>query len=499
MNEFEVFSGTKDIILVAPHAYSGDDDTGTIVQLIQQNLDCSAVINETYRKPKRKEKPRCSEIHKVCNLNNIDEYEKKIPGVYNAFVGSIVRLKQEIIDRDGKPYIFFIHSGTSSLFNNACKRIPEIDTKGVDVLIGSGKRTEAGDNQESLTATEEEVQGLIDAFKSEKFTSFSTNSLHFSAEKPFDLNQLFRQERYCPDKRVTSFHLELSKNLLKDDYESLVDTANCLAKVLDIFTGGEQPLDLEYTSDNKIVSSETEKEELELTIKAEDTFAVPEERADTGLVKEAHARLAGIFFAHYKNALLEAGQYIIDKFYDGSIELARQKKPTKELSYTQLVKYLQEQQEDSPKKSWLFNAVNLVIQEHDFSAVQALGQLNTSQKLLLLPVSDPVQKQDLAEEAVLKNYTTRQLAEAIKKTKVPRNRTLYSCLGRPGELFSKEYSHLYSTDALASLKPKKLKTLREKIKAQTEEVLQGIREQEQYLKRYRALINTIDIVGKNDV
>lgn len=496
MNEFEVFSGKKNVILVAPHAYPGDDETGSITRLIQQRLDCSAVINEVYRRPKRKEKPRCSKIHKVCNLNNIDEYKEIIPDVYDAFVGSIVQIKQEIIGNNDRPFIFYIHSGSISLFNNACKSIAETENERIDILIGSGRGTDQDGEDESLTATEEEVNRLINAFKDVNLNAFSTNSVHFSAGKPFNLNQLFRHARYCPDKRVASFHLEIGKSLLRDDRQSVEDVAKRLADTIGLFTGGVQVPEVKTVADEIVPSHGMETAATEVVVKPENAFPVHEEKADDNLVKEAHVRLAGIFFSHYKNALLEAGQYIIDSFYDGKIELARQKTPTKELSYTQLVKHLQEQQEDSPKKSWLFNAVNLVIQEHDFSSIQALGQLNTSQKLLLLPVSDPIQKQSLAEEAVVEHYTTRQLAEAIKKTKIPQKQTLATCIRKPERLFSQEYSHLYSTNALTAIKPKKLRTLREKLKKQADEVLDGIREQEQYLKQYKELLESIDGMSK---
>ncbi len=498
MKEFEVFSGTNNIILVAPHAYPGDDDTGAITRLIQKKLDCYAVLNTVYRKPKRKEKPRCSTIYKICNLDDIDEYETKIPDVYNEFVRSIVQYKHEIIGREDKPYIFYIHCGSVSLFNNACKDIVEASNAEVDILIGSGKGIITGAKDESLTATEKEVQDLVESFESKGIVSFPTNSLHFSAGKPSNLNQLFRQARFFPDKRVTSFHLEFRKHILRDENDNLADIAQRLSAAINMFTGGTELAEPEDTVDEQVSVIDTDKLLVGSTVNTDDSLLMSEEQPDIKLVKEAHAKLAGIFFSHYKNALLEAGQYIIDSFYDGRIELARLKTPTKDLSYTQLVQHLQKQQEDSPKKSWLFNAVNLVIQEHDFSAVQALGQLNTSQKLLLLPVSDQAKKQSLAEEAVIKNYTTRQLAEAIKKTKAPRKKTLYTCLARPEELFSAEYSHLYSTEALETIKPKGLKTLRDKIKTQTEEVIEGIREQEHYLERYKALMDTLDSVAENN-
>jgi hypothetical protein len=50
------------ILLVAPHGYpdpDNDENTGALVREMQKILDCPAIINETFRKPKKKpaEKP----------------------------------------------------------------------------------------------------------------------------------------------------------------------------------------------------------------------------------------------------------------------------------------------------------------------------------------------------------------------------------------------------------------------------------------------------------
>lgn len=219
---------------------------------------------------------------------------------------------------------------------------------------------------------------------------------------------------------------------------------------------------------------------------------------DNALVEEAHAKLTDIFRSHYQNALqnalLEAGQYIIDTFYAGDIELARQKKPTKEQSYSELVELLNRQSEDAPKKSWLYNAVNLVIQEHDFSSFHALGKLKVAHKLLLLPIHDRELKKRLVEESERKSYSSRQLAQRIKETKNRRKKSLSSTIAKPAELFSPDNACLHSNEVLTEIKPKKLDEIKTKIKKQKKELISRITAQNQYVEQYETLLEKVDNV-----
>ena len=58
------------ILVIAPHGYpDNDENTGGLVRSIQKFLDCSAIINEFYRKPKLlKNKPK--KVYEKYSLEN---------------------------------------------------------------------------------------------------------------------------------------------------------------------------------------------------------------------------------------------------------------------------------------------------------------------------------------------------------------------------------------------------------------------------------------------
>ena len=142
---------------------------------------------------------------------------------------------------------------------------------------------------------------------------------------------------------------------------------------------------------------------------------------DTPMVERAYQTLTNIFTRHYQDALLKAGRYIVNEFYGGDIELVKAKKPTEEQSLNQLIKKFQSRDAGSPSRSWIYNAVSMVVDEAVFGAVQTFGQtygqLELSHKIVLLPINDVEQKKKLIKETVSKNYTVRQLKDRIAEQK----------------------------------------------------------------------------------
>ena len=62
------------ILLIAPHGHRDDDEnTGALTREIQKRLDCHAIINEVYRKPKQLEPGKFEDPNvenKILDLNN---------------------------------------------------------------------------------------------------------------------------------------------------------------------------------------------------------------------------------------------------------------------------------------------------------------------------------------------------------------------------------------------------------------------------------------------
>jgi DNA repair photolyase len=76
---------------------------------------------------------------------------------------------------------------------------------------------------------------------------------------------------------------------------------------------------------------------------------------------------------------------------------------------------------DAPKKTWIYDAVKLAVDDHHFRSIgfRTYGQLGHSQKVLLTRVPDRDKKQELVEKAVDEGQTVKQLRESIRAIRTP--------------------------------------------------------------------------------
>jgi hypothetical protein len=83
--------------------------------------------------------------------------------------------------------------------------------------------------------------------------------------------------------------------------------------------------------------------------------------------------------------MLEVGKYLINHFYDGNYDDAENKPFSHNKSLNRLFKKLQENAfGNAPRKTWLYDAINLAIGENKFKEVSAYGKLGSSHKIRLL-------------------------------------------------------------------------------------------------------------------
>jgi len=219
--------------------------------------------------------------------------------------------------------------------------------------------------------------------------------------------------------------------------------------------------------------------------------ATPEIAPDDALVNNAYSTLQGIFTTHYVNALLEAGRYIIDNFYDGKIELARQRKPQKAISLTQLINMLKGTDSNSPSRSWIFNAVSLVIDEYDYSkSVHTYGQLPTSHRVILLAVKDQEQKTLLIKDVVANNLTVIQLKGKISDLKQANKTqiTLMRAMANPNILFGEKCHTMLTQESLSQLTQVEADPIRKRAQAQVNALKVEMEKKGEYIKKYEELI-----------
>lgn len=136
---------------------------------------------------------------------------------------------------------------------------------------------------------------------------------------------------------------------------------------------------------------------------------------DLALVNEAYEKLEGIFKKHIVMAMLEAGQYLIKKFYANSFDNAKINKKAEVKSLSELIRKLQNNAGASPSKTWIYDAVKLAVDDHFFKENDYYKQIGHSHKVAITHVSKPEDKEMLFVETVEKNYTVAKLKERIRE------------------------------------------------------------------------------------
>jgi len=134
------------------------------------------------------------------------------------------------------------------------------------------------------------------------------------------------------------------------------------------------------------------------------------------IVQLSFQKLKEIFIRHFHDAMLEAGIFLMDTFYDGNAQNVFEKKPTNKGALHKLYKKLNHDRDDVPSKGWIYNAVSLAAHEKYFQIqnFQTFGNLGHSHKLLLLNVPDFSKKQEFAQAAIENKYSVREFKNYIK-------------------------------------------------------------------------------------
>jgi hypothetical protein len=151
---------------------------------------------------------------------------------------------------------------------------------------------------------------------------------------------------------------------------------------------------------------------MQLPVPADKSAA--EKGVDEKLVSETYEFLKGVVQRHFHRAMLEAGIYIIRKFFDGDFQSAKNpRNATKIHSLNELIRRLQGNDGNGPSKTWVYNAVKLAVDENQFKGFSVYGKLGLSHKVYLTHVKDLETKRQLIQEAVENNYSVAQTRSRI--------------------------------------------------------------------------------------
>lgn len=401
--DIEKIPGHTNILLIAPHGHpKNDTNTGKIVRAMAEQSGFYAIINEFYRRADSIE--TASKDGKRINVNHLGQVQKHLQ---EEFLVPLLGYKNEIVEKYGNPLIFWIHgAGNKSVAGDVSDA--DVNPKEIKVLVGWGQKT----GRDRPTADEKMVENLINAMNENGLNAVRANpDKKADPEKGIrtycgwdtnNLNQLFRSGENM-DPRVQSIQLEFRMTDCRDNVENIKATASQLSNAIKAIV---QP-------------------DVKALVKKDTGVITPQvvlDDEDDEKVEKAYAYLKTIFHKHFQNAMLECGQYLVETFYDGNYEIAKEKKFTSNKSLSRLFKRMQQDAEEKgnvPSRTWLYDAVNLAIDNHLYEQKflpSVYGQLGHSHKVNLTSAPEKV-KPKLVKESVENKYTVTKIRKRIKEEK----------------------------------------------------------------------------------
>ena len=494
----------SNVLVISPHAVLHDDDnTGIISGRIAEILDGHAVINEKYRKPETLGFEEPDIANDLVNVNRWDQISS-YPEVVDEFVTPIENSKERIKKKYKKTLQVHIHG----MSDENLQRVADLQGENfgirrrIQLLVGYGQSDAADGSvfKKKLTVKFDVIQKFIEALKKNDIeasiapitpiTGSDGKPKLYCGNDPNGLNQSLCK----PKSRTQSIQLEIGYTGLRDTEENALNTADIIAKTLADFVEGIDIEKNETLSLNKGVP-DSPVAAVEEKGRAETDQTEAESHPDMKLVDCAYVRLAGIYSGHYEKAMLDAGQYIVDTFYSGDIEKARNNdSPLKESLHSLLERISRDKAEGLPSKSWVYNSVKLVVAEHNFMDFHTYGKLGLSQKVLLFPVRDTEIKKRLISESVENDYTVVQLKERIAEETgniVPAVEDPAKLMKNPDNLFNSEYS-FWQPPQLATLPAAKKKVLITRSQERIREISAAISASHDSLDKYEAFAMTLN-------
>lgn len=390
IENIETIPGTNRILIIAPHAAPGkinDEYTEVIARTVQSNLNCYAVINEKYSREE-------------IDLNSISEIQKK-PQIEAEFLSPIRAYKDEIKGKGLQPLLVFIHGITDENIRDAAGRKAK-------VLLGYGQGGKIGaieyPNRQTLSDSESELlPNVLKVF--DLHAEKASIGPKYCGHSEDNLNQLFNLKDHIGyfDPDVRSVQLEIKARVLRGNEEQALKTGDQLAKALKKFV----EMNSKWAK-NEILPSPV------MLVRSQVNRSVAEASHDEKLVSETYEYLKGVVQRHFHRAMLEAGTYIVEKFFDGDFKRATNpRNATKIHSLNELIRRLQGNDGHGPSKTWVYNAVKLAVDERQFRGFSVYGKLGLSHKVYLTHVKNLDAKRQLIQEAVENSYTVAQTRSRI--------------------------------------------------------------------------------------
>jgi len=229
--------GKRNLLVVSPHSpvingvFENDVRTGIIAENIQQALDCHAIINDLFFKPKGPITK--SRENYFLDLYRID-HSKKVSGYLSRI--------ETIVKNGAKKFVVWVHGIADDvaiaqgkehkalgLFDAAPDKLHAL------IGYGQGGDPKTGETQSRYSARNETAETFRDQLCAAGLTTILTHPAgsNYRGRDAKRLNQWFNQQGYGFD-RVESIHLDIREKGFRDTEANAVKTANIIATALSI-------------------------------------------------------------------------------------------------------------------------------------------------------------------------------------------------------------------------------------------------------------------------
>ena len=326
--------GSTDVLVIAPHGIKtkprDDKNTDAIATEITKQLGCSALINDSIKRSKR-------------DYNNSADAETDENFIKNF---------KSVLDAEGPTLVLWIHGYDKDNGPALENQLGIRDNGSLDCLIGFGQG-----RSNRFTAKNDTVNRLISVFSDQGISAHKAipkpPGKNFCGHNINNMNQWCQQQKEYKNK-VQSIQLEFKESKYR----------------------------------------ETPAQAKALGVKVANAIRVMSRPTDKTIVSIAFEHLKTIFQRHFHDAMVEAGQYIINTFYEGDprAALAKNKSNEEPPNLKALINKIRQApnatDDRAPSIGWLYNAVNLSAHEAicQQEGLQTFVKLGHSHKLQLLHV-----------------------------------------------------------------------------------------------------------------
>ena len=203
--------GRKDLLLVAPHGHDKDDENSAeLTRLVALQLNCQAIVNFVFRKPRGKEKPDLDK-HQL-NLNKADQALNH-PGFISAL--------QSAVDTPERTLVIWMHGIKDENIEAEAERTKTYRGDPAELLVlagyGQGGSAKTGNPESRYSARPETADHLLNSLTANNLTAIAVrdSAPTYRGRHEDYMNQWFLQKGY-PLSWVESIQLELKYTGVRD-------------------------------------------------------------------------------------------------------------------------------------------------------------------------------------------------------------------------------------------------------------------------------------------